>query len=67
MNDNGVLKNRSQELWTSLAVLKDMGDAGLAVVPREPTVEMLVAGSHIAGLDSATARKLYLAMLDLAP
>ncbi len=67
MSASCIPPDGSQEFEESFSVLKDLGDHGLAIVPTEPTADMLAAGVRAAGIDPSAARKLYLAMLAMAP
>ena len=51
------------------AALKALSDAGYAVVPKEPTEEMIEAGGHSPKQDSGydDAETVYAAMLKSAP
>ena len=50
-------------LEDALNVLTAVDEAGLVLVPREPTAEMLVAAANAAGVEPPAAYKAWRAML----
>ena len=53
-----------QAVTGALRVLSDISMAGLALVPREPSAEMLAAGARAAGVSTAVVNKAWHAILD---
>ena len=52
-----------QPIELSLALLDALGQAGLVVVPKTPTQNMLAAGAYAGGIDSRQVAAVYAAML----
>jgi hypothetical protein len=50
-------------LELSLGVLDAIGEAGMVILPESPTPGMIGAAARAAGVDEATARKVYQAMV----
>lgn len=63
VNEN-TQDNRGKTLSLSLAILESLENAGLALVPEQPTKEMLVAGAAAGDIDTNKAAKIYTAILD---
>lgn len=58
--------NDNDELQNALKVLDDVGRAGLALVPLEPTAAMITAGMQIGEITEAQVMAIYFAMLSTA-
>jgi hypothetical protein len=54
---------RGRRLDAALEAIETLADAKVAVVPAEPTPEMIAAGAAAAGITPRQARLAYLAML----
>jgi hypothetical protein len=54
----------SAEMEAALSVLDVIGKTGLALVPPEPTDEMVAAGMAVSGVGAEQVRAVYSAMLD---
>jgi len=54
------------DLKAALKVLDDVGNAGLALMPLEPSATMIAAGMQIGGITEAEATAVYFAMLAAA-
>jgi hypothetical protein len=54
----------SAEMEAALGVLDVIRKTGLALVPPEPTDEMVAAGMAVSGVSAEQARAVYGAMLD---
>lgn len=65
MNDNlQPLPSERQHLLDSLKFLEQLRDAGLMVMPAEPTQAMLQAGAEAGGVDVNTVARVFHAMLE---
>ncbi len=53
----------SSRLSAAAEMMSAFSDAGLAFVPALPHAAMIAAGARAGGVDAATARRIYLAML----
>ena len=65
-NDDFPNVPHGQALVRALEVLEAIGEAGLAVVPVEPTDAMVEALARAAGIERPAARKIYRALLKAA-
>ncbi|HEY6335608.1 MAG TPA: hypothetical protein VI113_06950 [Alphaproteobacteria bacterium] len=65
-NDDFPNLPHGQALARALEVLEAIGEAGLAVVPIEPTDAMIEALARAAGMSPAAAREIYSTLLKAA-
>ena len=63
-DDLATREGMGQTMTDALQVLSAISMVGLAVVPREPTAEMLNAGAQAAGVTTSTLYKAWHAILD---
>lgn len=65
-DDLATRQGTGQTMTDALHVLSVISMAGLAVVPREPTAEMLTAGAKAAGISTPILYKAWHAILGAA-